>query len=66
MIAQPSRRRVLIRIALTIIATALLGSCAAFSNVAFYGNLFRANRAGVRFRRTYEHLELGVLFSDRA
>jgi acetyl esterase/lipase len=58
-------KHILRLILLSLVVIAVSG-CALFSNVTFYGNLLRANRAGVRFRRTYENLELAVPFSDRS
>jgi hypothetical protein len=60
-----SFQRVLRLSILALLAIAVSG-CALVSQVTFYGNLLRANQAGLRFRRTHENLALGVSFSDRS
>ena len=55
-----------LRAATLLLLIAAVSGCALFSEIAFYGDLFRANRAGVRFRRTYEYLHADVPFSDRS
>lgn len=60
-----NHKRTLRLFILTVVAIAVSG-CALMSEVTFYGNLLGANRAGVRFRSTYEKLELAVPFSDRS
>lgn len=62
----PSCTRGFVQAGVVALALVLISGCALLSNVSFYGNLLRANRAGVRFRRTYEHLELSVPFSSRS
>ena len=56
----------LLRSGLPLLIAVLLSGCAILSDLPFYANLLRANREGVRFRRTYEHLELDIAYSDRS
>jgi len=55
-----------LRLLLLSLAGILLSSCALVDAISFSATLLQANRAGVRFRRTYEHLELGVPFTRRS
>ena len=56
----------LFRAAVLLLAVAALTGCALVSTATFYGGMYRAHRDGVRFRRTYEHLQADVPFSDRS
>jgi acetyl esterase/lipase len=60
-----NHRRIL-RLLLLATAAIAVSGCALVSEITFYGNLIRANQAGVRFRRTHENLALAVPFSDRS
>ncbi|MFW6313547.1 MAG: hypothetical protein ACOC2N_06665 [Spirochaetota bacterium] len=55
----PSTRTVGLLLALVLASTSLSG-CVVLSNAGFYWNLLRANRAGARFYRSYEHLDRDV------
>ncbi len=48
---------------LLLLALITLSGCTVISDAGFYLDLLRANRAGVRFRRTHEALELDVPYT---
>ncbi len=56
----------LIRAAALVLAIAAVTGCALLSAAGYYASLYRAHRAGERFRRTYEHLRIDVPFSDHS
>ncbi len=49
-----------------VLAILTVTSCTLLGTAAFYGGMYRAHRAGVRFRRTYEHLQIDVPFSNHS
>lgn len=61
-----SKSTILLRAAVLLIVIAAVSGCALFSNISFYSGLFRANRAGARFRRNYEYLSADIRFSERS
>lgn len=56
----------LVKVAALVLAIAAVTSCTLLRTVSFYGGMYRAHRAGVRFRRTYEHLQTDVPFSSHS
>ncbi|HKJ85048.1 MAG TPA: alpha/beta hydrolase [Spirochaetia bacterium] len=59
----PSFRTIGLLLVLTLAAISISG-CAMLRGTTFYWNLFRANRAGARFYRSYEHLDRDVAYTD--
>ncbi len=55
----------LVRLLFALAILLLLTGCVILSDLPFYTGLLRTHRAGVRFRRSYEHLALDVAYSDR-
>lgn len=53
-----------LRLVILGVALVALGGCAVLADAGFYVDLFRANRAGVRFRRTHESLALDVPYTS--
>jgi acetyl esterase/lipase len=49
-----------------VLAIAAVSGCALMRTATYYGDMYRAHRAGVRFRRTYEHLQADVPFSSHS
>ena len=56
----------LFRAVAVLLAIVAVTGCTLMSTAAFYGGMYRAHRAGVRFRRSYEHLQIDVPFSSRS
>ncbi len=66
MMSQRSNASRLWKAAALLFALGAVTGCALMSTATFYGGMYRAHREGVRFRRTYEHLQADVPFSDRS
>ncbi|MFW6261845.1 MAG: alpha/beta hydrolase [Spirochaetota bacterium] len=60
--ARPTRLALLVVTGVALIS--LVSGCAVLRNAGFYWNLARANRAGARFYRTYDHLERDVAYTE--
>lgn len=56
-------RTALVPVVALVILSALAG-CAVLDNVGYAWGLLRANRAGARFYRNYEHLERDVVYAE--